>query len=303
MQDDTTQPPPTSCCAGKVRDFHGPVFNNPGVHPKVYLIFWGSGWSSASNPSRSKIETKIQTMVNSSSKYFDALSQYRGVMKPVLGGSITNTTYAVPSGDVGVFQPGDVVKDSIAHGTVPNPDTTKNTDILGNTFDRTNIFCVMVPPNKDIPGYGGMHTSATTTAGTRFAWCAIMHNAAQSQNGNLPDPNDHLQNFTQAFSHELVDLLTDPIPNSGVEGSNGFGYVGGDCPFGNPNLCEIAQTVCGNRQLLYNNVCLESYWSDKDGKCVLPGVDSNITATSCMAGCHWDSTQGMCVRDSTGCIC
>jgi hypothetical protein len=167
----------TPCGAKKIRDFDGPVFNNPAHTPQVHLIFWGSRWTSASTPTRTEIESKVTTLLNSNWKYFDALSQYRGVIKSVYGSSVTNTTFPVPSGDIGAFVPGDVVKDSIARGTVPNPNSTVNTDSLGHAFDRANIYAVMIPPGHDIPGFGGLHTNSSTTTGTLFALLGIVWNA------------------------------------------------------------------------------------------------------------------------------
>lgn len=224
----------------------------PIVNAKVYFIFWGADYDKPDlTPTREQLKTSMMMLLNSN--YFDGLDQYGGIKKPTLGGFADNKTFPVPpAADIPLDNLDKVVADSIAKGIVPpaSPEI---------------IYFVFWPPGHYSSYYGGTHYMSTV-ANAHIAM--VINTPEQVHNlNNLLVPNN-LDMMTQAVTHELVDSLTD-------SGGDSNGYVMDDCGhldtqyFG--QHCEVAQ-YCGHYLKRVNGVLVEGYYSDRDGKCIVPGT-------------------------------
>jgi len=107
----------------------------------------------------------------------------------------------------------------------------------------------MMPPNT-IYGPGGArasHSSFSTGSiiDSDNAWYAWIGNGSLSQ-------------MESAFCHELVEMCTDPEPQSGWS-----------IP-GSPAACSEIGDFCNLQDSTLNGVTFESYWSIFDNSCIIP---------------------------------
>lgn len=206
---------------------------------QLQLIFWGTHWV---NASITDVTNAVRSILGSN--YMSSLLQYRGA-----GGGQLLGTFSVTSG-VGT-SPADP----------PNPFTNNDVSTLianlihaGSVPAPTNqiVYMVMMPPGvaSGQAGIIGEHTYFNFTgANAHYGW--VM--------------NDGTRDYvTTVFSHELVETCTDP------EGT----AIQLDSPpicTHNPNSwCEIGD-VCNSTDVIgAMSVRVQSYWSQRDGKCVVP---------------------------------
>jgi hypothetical protein len=184
------------------------------------------------------------------------LQQYRDIGLGYLLGSTIVTSSNPPNN----FQNSDVsnlIASLISNGSIPNVDATNQT-----------LYMVIMPQgiNSASAGIIGEHTYYTDSSSRRvhFGWV--------TNNGTLAD-------VTTIFSHELVESCTDP-EGSAILGTPGTCSGGGWCEIG--DVCEGTDGVVGG-------VSVQSYWSQKDGKCV---VFDFPAATFPIAGTQWTGTIG-----------
>jgi hypothetical protein len=207
----------------------------------LQLIFWGSAWTRAPNPSDIQIENSVVNILNGT--YMSALSQYRGIGKGRYRGKVLITSSDPPN----PFTDQDVVNlltSLITNRTVPKP-----------SDDSQILYCVVVPVgvNNSGSGFIGEHSyfvytdvgpSGTRNTRAHFAWL--------TNNGTL----DYV---TKIFSHELVESCTDP-EGSAILGSPGTCSQSGWCEIG--DVCNSANRL--------NGVLVQSYWSQTDRACIVP---------------------------------
>jgi hypothetical protein len=130
-----------------------------------------------------------------------------------------------------------LVESLISAGTIPNLDATNQTLYLvimpeGVSFTNSNVI--------------GEHTFYTDSSNRR------VHYGWVTNDGTLAG-------VTTIFSHELVESCTDP-EGSAILGSAGTCSGGGWCEIGD---------VCEGTDGVVSGVAVQSYWSQKDGKCVV----------------------------------
>jgi hypothetical protein len=203
---------------------------------RLQLIYWGAAWgaSPAPSPTSAQITSAVQQML--AGPYMTGLAQYRGIGRGHLLGSVVVTTSNPPNPftDTNVAN---FISGLISAGTVPALDAA-----------NANLYFVIMPKgvNSSSGGVIGEHTYFTS-GGKRvhFGWV--------TNNGTL-------NYVTNVLSHELSESVTDP------EGSAILG-VAGTCSGG--GWCEIGD-VCQGTSSNLHGVIVQSFWSNNDGKCIVP---------------------------------
>jgi hypothetical protein len=206
----------------------------------LQLIFWGTPWATGTTPPSSSVTAAATAILTSS--YMSSLSQYRGVGIGHLIGTFTlaNAIGAVPADPPNPFSSDDVtsaITELINDGLIPGPAT----DLL---------YMMILPPgvNSNQSGLLGEHAYfALGGLNVHYGWVT----------------NDGTLDFvTTVFSHELVESCTDP------EGTAIQLDSAGICAHNPTSWCEIAD-VCTSNAVI-NGVRVQSYWSQTDGRCVVP---------------------------------
>jgi Protein of unknown function (DUF3892) len=200
---------------------------------KVYFFFWGSAWNAKPEPNPS-----IQDLVNSfavvlASPYQTAVSQYGG--KPLSFGGAYITT-----------------------GGIDPPGTFHDVDLQTRAMEIVDF-------NYSIPAYEGDLYVLVAGPGARYANAAVT--AAHSDFWDIRALSyihyawlqfDTLDNMTLAFSHELVEAITDPRGDA----------VQID-PINDSSWNEIGD-VCEGFGARINGVQVQAYWSANKSACVVP---------------------------------
>jgi hypothetical protein len=199
----------------------------------IVLIYWGSAWSTAANPTLPEFDAAARSLV--SGPFPSQLEQY-GVGRPWVKQSIQVTTPEAP----GSFSEVDVegmVSALIESGQFPEPDEDGG----------KNYYCVIMPSGSlyDTSGILGSHWWPDTGSflDPDTAWLGWIGNA-------------DIDTMTRAFGHELAELCTDPEGDGWYVDS--LGYKG-----------EIGD-LCNTSQNYINGVWAEYYWSNAANACVLP---------------------------------
>ncbi len=166
----------------------------------VNLIFWGSYWKAAVNPSENDLVNAFTSVL--SGPYFKSLSQY-GVngADASIQSVISNSPDPVNGFDHGDIQ--DVIMNAIDNQGLAEPDA-------GN-YDNA-LYVVITPPGigsdrgSSVYGYNNcFHSGSLLDPDLAiYAWVGIP--AA----GNLKDV------ATCVFSHEVAEALTDPKQGNGI---------------------------------------------------------------------------------------
>jgi hypothetical protein len=202
----------------------------------VELVFWGSAWRTASNPSRAAIIGAVQTLL--SGPFLSELRQYgfRSV-------SLRGTTTVIQPGPPATFSTsdvGDMVWNAIDSNVFPEPDDS------GGRI----LYLVFMPSGTTGPSNArGAHSDPSDF--------------------DLPFDTDHawvgwvgagtLDYTMDVFSHELVEAITDPEPDSPAwtmtRSINGGTEIG---------------DACNNTVDRVEGLLLQAYWSQEDKACVIP---------------------------------
>jgi hypothetical protein len=214
----------------------------------VQLIFWGPEWNDpATNPSAASLIAAVQNII--SGPYLSGLRQY-GIAPSTFGGAIIIDSPGPPLAPRTFNQTSieDKVQELIDGGRFPEPDEGGH-----------SLYIVMMPPNT-IYGPGGLsgaHSFGTNTAiDTDHTWVAWIGNGTLNQ-------------MTQTFSHELVEMCTDPEHDAWtIDGQPASENEIGD-------ICNKNGTLKGNSVV--------SYWSMFDNACLIP-TSYSIRRTLKMAG-------------------
>jgi hypothetical protein len=218
------------------RDQHRKFVDRHGLvlrRVQVYLIYWGNAWTLLSTtPTADQITSAVRTML--ASTYMTGLAQYRGVGTGDLRGS-TVVASSEPPSDFTDEKVRQFVRDLISAGRIPGPDAG----------DQTLYGVVLSPNNPEYAAWEAEHnTSSRDGHGIHYAW--------------FTNPGS-LDMLTGYISHEIVEAATDP---------EGTAFLGIDGTCSQDGWCEIAD-VCSDTAVV-DGVTVMSYWSDEDGKCVIP---------------------------------
>lgn len=219
-------------------DGGGPVIK----YVLVHLLFWGDRWNTDPNlrAQIGPIEAAVDTILAGS--YMSGLTQYRGAgtggerVKPSL-----IITAPGPGSTYSRSDASDAVWNNIDAHNLPRPE-----DEFGDM-----LYFLVAPPGATYDGYPptwGAHFDASDFdlwTGISDAWVAHV----------MTDGT--LDTFTARFTHELAEAVTDP------DGS-GFQVA----PADDHNWNEVCD-VCSGAQRVGGQM-LASYWSEKDGRCLVP---------------------------------
>lgn len=219
-------------------------------HVQVQLLFWGVAWTGEATPSVTDITNAVERIMTG--PYLSALSQYRNIGTGRLGGHVVISSSDPPNPftDRDMAQ---LVRAQLRAGTVPEPDS-----------DAGLLYCVVLPPGVRAadPRVIGEHSYF-------LYWdvdlpfdldVGLVHYAWVMNDGTL----DYV---TTVFSHELVESCTDP-EGTAVTGAPGSCSGSGWCEIG--DVCITSQSLDG--------VEVQSYWSQRDRACIIPGLGAQTTS-------------------------
>jgi len=214
---------------------------------RVHLIFWGQSWAGwpAPTPTAGQCTDAVVTILGSD--YMSSLAQY-SVGSGSLG-SVTVVTDPVggsPADPPNPFSNDDIwllVEHLRTAGRIPTGDIGPG---------GQGLYVVVLPSGvgSNQPGVIGEHSyywfsSGGATTNVPFAWI--------TQSG--------LDDFSEIFSHELVEAATDP---------EGTGWTSATaCGVGHGGWCEIGD-VCQGSATRVHGVLVQRYFSNRDGQCVVP---------------------------------
>jgi hypothetical protein len=231
-----------------VQHHGGPV----GSGAPVQLLFWGDWWNTDEGVARRSLYVKrVQDLLVS--PYFSELVQY-GIAKPHWRGALVVTEPAPPASFKSkddVQKVPDLIVDLIEDDVFPDPDDEKIAFLVFMAKGFTTVketgngshmkdFDYEFPWDKDW---------------FWVAWIRFFGNAGAT--GGDEDPEDAIR----TFSHELVEMLSDPE-------LDGW-YVG------RPEDGEIADAATtpgdGTKQTAWvNGAHVQGYWSNQHGATVIP---------------------------------
>jgi len=230
-------PPNTPPCSSTAVVSHGGAI---GTADPVQLVFWGAVWQTALAQLASSFVTAVKAILTG--PYMSGVRQY-GVKRCSFGGSLIITAPGPPllpnTFTDGTIQ--GVIQSLIDQGTFPEPDEPGG----------RNLYVVLMPPNtqyQNPPGIiaAGAHSSfqSGSVIDPDIAWVAWVG-------------NNTLAGMTAVFSHEVVEMCTDP------EGDSWFIN-------GAPLQCSEIGDTCTGRTSPLNGVNVNAYWSNFDNACLIP---------------------------------
>jgi hypothetical protein len=221
---------------------------------KEYLIYWGTGWSSAI-PSETTINNAATALF--ASNYFKGLKQYSSSISGNVTLAGTWTDAAAPPSMFNYAQLEAVVNAAI----------NANGWALTTTAATAPIFMVITLPGTSSfnqPGAAGFHISAPDGSNELiYGWTT--------------DPNNGTPFSVMAdLSHETVESITDPLGNVGMTGitetasssidwflaSRGFSTTFGELADFEPELAAAGdvEEILGGSATYW----AQAYWSNAD---------------------------------------
>jgi hypothetical protein len=225
--------------------------------PHVSLIFWGGWW--ASNPLANQVVAAVKGLLAGS--YMSYLAQY-GVHR----GNLRGTTYAVDREPGMAFTDADVAKlvtDLLDDDQLPEPDD-----------DWPNIYAVILPVNSAYAGLAPYDPqplppgTVSSVSGTNSQVTWYDYDIGDVDN----DPahylwvgNDGTLDYIMTtFSHELVEIATDPNGGDGVVQVAPAGVTANQ-------IGDVGTAWC---DYVFKGGRAQSYWSIADSALVLPKMYS-----------------------------
>ena len=263
---------------------------------EFWVIFYGSEWTSDSTQSDNRLVFSFEIERMFDTNYFDTAIQYPYLKRPTLGGIVVDDSHELPDNwtDTDLIT---AVNNSVAAGLVPSNSNAPP----GVTY----AHYIIPPPDKHcVIDAGGFHFGLPVTASGKtynlivgVTLTDIMYGSADAVGVDIADA------MMAVFAHEGIEMVTDPVTSRGI-GTSGseIGWTA------NPNgsLSKIIKQmgdeiadVCENLPQFGTNVISPSnlnlawYWSDKDGKCIIPIVKP--TWITCPAGYIWNNSIQRCI--------
>lgn len=221
-------PPPPPEQWTYFQDSTGPVLS-PG---HIFTIFHGGAWDTASNPSMSDINTKIQAICNGT--YFTKLSQYRDMVKP----TYLNTFWAENQDLSSTFSDSDMrskLNSMIDGSDIPSP-----------SEDRSILY-VCFPDQNASRNDGQTSGASAYLHGSNVHYC-------------WSETGDDTNSVMQRISKQIVNAISNPEP-SGTVGTPGIESKDGNHK-SLANWCTGTGTSSG--------VAVSQYYSEENAACVIP---------------------------------
>jgi len=230
-----------------VQHHGGPV----GSGTPVQLLFWGDWWKTDEGVARRSLYiTRVQAVLDS--PYFSELVQY-GIAKPHWRGALVVTEPGPPA----AFKSTDDVQkvpkmivELIEGDVFPDPDD-----------EKIAFFVFMAKGFTTIPANGnGSHTKDFDYEfpwDKDWFWVAWIRFFGNPGAVGDEDPEDAIR----TFSHELVELLSDPELDGWYAGAPATGEIGD----------AAATPGTGAKQAAWvNGAHVQGYWSNQHGATVIP---------------------------------
>ena len=206
------------------------------VNTPMQLVFWGAGWATSVNPSMASVTASVKTML--AGPYLSQMTQYGYQSVTLLG-----TTYVSspgPNVNYATTDAGELVWNMIDQGMFPEPDEP------GGRI----LYMVVMPPGTNPPPPAlGAHSDPwdfDPPADVDYAWVGWVGFGPQDV-------------ITKVLSHELVEAISDPEPDSPAWVMNRTLNLGN----------EIGD-ACNQTDDYWNGQLLQAYWSQAYRACVLP---------------------------------
>jgi hypothetical protein len=227
----------------------GPISNNAILSkPKVYLIFWGTLWTSDTASGHASDAKAILE-----SQYLSSLTQYGSSGTAEYGGYAVDTraSQGLPGRDAEINYVLDSLKPSWTKPTAEAPNKTgDNTGAVG--YLTSPIYAVI----GDSGGGGAMNGGGFYTSGSKtYLTNAIYINNGRDRNG-----------FNELFSHELVERISDG-------NGNGIGMNASVDISGESSDAQLSDNEPDGERYTYRlNGTLEvqAYWSVVDQTFIVP---------------------------------
>jgi len=239
------------------------------VNPSVTLIFEGSYWNNPTSITQDDATTAALNVMNSS--YTDPLSQYGSTGRTTLAAvrtdnTLTTMTSTNPKTGTANLQG---FRDSALQFVADSFMTLS--DVLAPASNRTLYFVVTAPTVFDLDKTSskgisfGFHWSESHTdylplgsipvsKPVPYGWVGInVEGTATSRQAQIDD-------FSQTFSHELVEARTDPYIANAPDANRFLGGVN----WGTTDFDEIADFEPGGLTYYYrlaNGTSVQPYWS------------------------------------------
>lgn len=253
------------------------------LHAHVELLFWGTAWQTATDPSVTDVVDAVEKLF--ASPYLLGLAEY-GLQDVAVRESTVITTSNPPQhykyGDVANF-----VWGLINDGRFPDPDDDGGR-ILYMVFMPEGTVPPPIP-NSDPPAVAvGAHDDPEeddTPGDVDRAWVGYV------SNGTL----DHI---TAVLSHELVETITDPEPSGPAWVMNRKIHNGS----------EIGD-ACNGTEDVVDGIAVKAYWSQRHRACVIPkgrgqlpnllSLEEGVRIESGSTGQVWIALDGITPVDLT----
>jgi hypothetical protein len=225
----------------KIKYHAGPVLKNA----KVQLIFLGNWNDSSIDPSKERIETAIQNIINS--EYYSKLYQYKKIEKPIYLGSAINSKSNFPK-EFKFDDIENVLGDSIDTGLVSDFRSSHNREII--------YILILLPGYKNLADKD--QEDPPDAIHDYFEYKGNDDGVFAIYYGR-PDEKIELQWITRAITHEIAEACTNPYEDD-------EGFMGPE----DGTDREIAD-YCEKETGIINGEIVEGYWSNLDKGCVIPG--------------------------------
>jgi len=254
-----------------VTDNGGPRVVNTTLVP----IFFGSAWNGAV-PSIGTVMDAIRRILTS--PYLSQMDQY-------FFNSLTlsQPVQAVANPSMPTYTDGDagnLVWDLIDSNVFPEPD-----DAGGR-----NVYMVFYPPGTTIDtadrcGAHSVYSDYDFPFDVDYAW--VGYAEFNQTNGKT------LDNITKTFSHELIEIISDPEPDS----DNDEGWQLNRALNGGTEIGD----ACNNTADRVNGILVNGYWSERHKACIIPKQHRWLTLNSDVATLSEEETSTGSVDLDTAC--
>jgi hypothetical protein len=210
------------------------------VHPEIALTFWGSQWVGPQRGRSAQIVGAVQDIVNG--PYLAMLNQYGGI---ALGRVVPAVNYSTATPPPTAFHDANVtamLDADLAAGSLPPPSPFADlvyVDVLPQGSSSVDHpACEMLAPCVEYHGF--------SYQGANVYWIWVIDDGGELTGS---------ASVSSLIARELVDTVTNP------EG-NGF----------TPGI----GARCHGQGGIQNGHSLPAYWSDADGRCLLPSAWFNV---------------------------
>jgi hypothetical protein len=215
--------------------------------PAVYLVFWGSQWSSDANGVQSYVTNFFSGLGQSNDQWSRVTSQYTGQgQHPTFTGSVLKGTWV----DTASAAP------SRASATAIFNEASRGRSHFGVAVSP-NVNIIVLSPHGTHPDNfpnGGFCAWHDSSGGLPFTNMPYVLDAGRSCGANLVRSN--LDGFSIVAGHEYLEAVTDPIPPSGWIDSSGA-----------ENADKCAWKNLHSISLSTGTFAVQPTWSNQAGGC------------------------------------